>query len=75
MELFKGPYVSVDAASRHFSDLWPNSAIANSTTHVFHLLQGRVQKIIYFSKFLQWNNNWNLDLDFNLKCVAYKWWF
>ena len=42
VELFKGPYVSVDAASRHLSDFWPNSAIANSTTHVFHVLQGRV---------------------------------
>ena len=61
MLLFKGSYFSVDAASRHF---WPNSAIANSTTHVFrnlwvlfHLLQGRVLKIIYFSKFFQWNND------------------
>ena len=32
MQLFKGSYFSVDAASRHF---WPNSAIANGTTHVF----------------------------------------
>ena len=30
MQLFKGSYFSVDAASRHF---WPNSAIANGTTH------------------------------------------
>ena len=32
MQLFKGSYFSVDAASRHF---WPNSAIANGTTLVF----------------------------------------
>ena len=32
MQLFKGSYFSVDAASRHF---WPNSAIANGETHVF----------------------------------------
>ena len=30
MQLFKGSYFSVDAASRHF---WPNSAIVNGTTH------------------------------------------
>ena len=35
MQLFRGPYFSVGAASRHF---WPNSAITNSTTHVFHNL-------------------------------------
>ena len=33
IQLFKGSYFSVGAASRHF---WPNSAIANGTTHVFH---------------------------------------
>ena len=33
MHLFKGSQFIVGAASRHF---WPNSAIANSTTHVFH---------------------------------------
>ena len=32
MQLFKGSYFSVDAASRHS---WPNSAIANCTSHVF----------------------------------------
>ena len=32
MQLFKGSYFSVDAALRHF---WPNSPIANGTTHVF----------------------------------------
>ena len=32
MQLFNGSYFSVDAASGHF---WPNSAIANGTTHVF----------------------------------------
>ena len=32
MQLSKGSYFSVDAASTHF---WPNSAIANGTTHVF----------------------------------------
>ena len=32
MQLFKVSYFSVDAASRHF---WPNSVIANGTTHVF----------------------------------------
>ena len=31
MELFKGPYFSVGAASRHF---WPNSAIVNGTMHI-----------------------------------------
>ena len=52
MQLFKGSYFSVGAASRHF---WPNSAIMNGTTHVFHnlwvlfhLLQGRVYYIICF---------------------------
>ena len=54
--------ITVGAASRHF---WPNSAITNGTTHVFHNLwalfhlpQGEtgVWKIIYFSKFfhLHW---------------------
>ena len=38
MQLFKGSYFSVDAASRHF---WPNSAIVNGTTHV-KLQLGRV---------------------------------
>ena len=33
MHLFKGSQFIVGAASRHF---WPNSAIANGTTHVFH---------------------------------------
>ena len=44
---------STGAALRH---LWPNSAIANGTMHafhnlwvIFHLLQGRVQKIIHWS--------------------------
>ena len=32
MQLFKGSYVSVGAASRHF---WPNLAIANGTMHMF----------------------------------------
>ena len=32
MQLFKGSYFSVDAASKHFR---PNSVIANGTTHVF----------------------------------------
>ena len=32
-ELFKSPYFSVGASSRHFG---PNSANANGTTHVFH---------------------------------------
>ena len=36
MELFKGPYFRVGAASRHF---WPNSAIVNGrTTHILHNL-------------------------------------
>ena len=35
MELFKGPYFSVGAASRHF---WPNSANANGTAHIFHMM-------------------------------------
>ena len=39
MQLFKGSYFSVDAASRHF---WPDSAIANGA------LQGTVLKNIYF---------------------------
>ena len=32
MQLFKGSYLILDAASRHF---WPNSAIVNGTMHVF----------------------------------------
>ena len=51
---------------------WPNSAIAKGTSHVFnnswvmfYLLQGRVQKFMYFSKFFQWNNSWNLVMDLN----------
>ena len=35
MQLFKGSNFSMRAASRHF---WPNSAMANGTTHVFHNL-------------------------------------
>ena len=33
MKLFKGSYLSVDAASIVF---WPNLAIVNGTTDVFH---------------------------------------
>ena len=35
MQLLKGSYSSVGAASRHF---WPNSGTANGTVHVFHNL-------------------------------------
>ena len=74
MQLFKGSYFSVGAASRHF---WPNSAIANSTTHLFrnlwvlfHLPQGRVLKIIYFSKFFQWNKFYRLSHDCTLILIV-----
>ena len=80
MQLFKGSYIhfSVDAASRHF---WPNSAIANGTTHVFMSCvspasrQSICIKDHIFSKLVQWNNNWYLDMDFNSKYAAYKLWF
>ena len=69
MQLFKGSYFSVGAASTYFL---PNPAIANGTTHVFrnlsfpfYLLQGREKRSYIFQKFFQWNNNWYLGMDFN----------
>ena len=38
MQLFKGSYVSVDAASGHF---WPNSAIVNGTSVKVHVVYKR----------------------------------
>ena len=68
MQLFKGSYFSVDATSRHF---WPNSAIANGTTHVFMSCVSPASrwsiKDHIFSKLFQWSNNWYLDMDFNSK--------
>ena len=37
---------------------------------LFHLLQGRVWKVICFSKFFQWNNNWNSDMNFNSEACS-----
>ena len=59
--------MNVGAASRHF---WPNSAIANGTTHIFHNLWVRFTCFKVKCKrsyIVQSSSNeiWNLDMDFN----------